>query len=64
MIRVKGSETGPFIFFFRLNIVLRDSNQEDEILMEIEEQKQKIPDEYIKNFIRVLLGVLETSVVS
>ena len=37
MIRVKGSETGPFIFFFRLNIVLRDSNQEDEIVMEIEE---------------------------
>ena len=64
MIRVKGSETGPFIFFFRLNIVLRDSYQEDEIVMEIEEWKQKIPDEYVKNFIRVLLGVLETSVVS
>ena len=64
MIKVKGSETVPFIFIFRLNIVLRDSYQEDEIVMEIEEWKQKIPDKYVKNFIRVLLGVLETSVVS
>ena len=40
-IRVKGSERRPFIFIFRLNIVLRDSYQADEIVMEIEEWKKK-----------------------
>ena len=43
-IRVNGSERRPFIFIFRLIIVLRDSYQADEILMEIEECKQKVSD--------------------
>ena len=40
MIRVTGSERRPFVFISRLNIVQRDSYQEDEIVMEIEEWKQ------------------------
>ena len=62
MIRVKGSERRPFIFISRLNIVQRDSYQADEIFMEIEEWKQKVVDDYVKSFSRVLLGVLETSI--
>ena len=64
MIRVKGSERRPFIFISRLNIVQRDSYQADEIFMEIEEWKQKVVDDYVKSFSRVLLGVLETSILS
>ena len=64
MIRVKGSERRPFIFVSRLNIVQRDSYQADEIVMEIEEWKQKVVDDYVKSFSRVLLGVLETSILS
>ena len=60
----KGVRRRPFIFNFRLNIVLRDSYQANELFMEIEEWKQKFPDKYVKSFIRVLLGVLETSMVS
>ena len=37
----KGKGVKPFIFIFRLNIVLRDSYQADEIVMEIEEWKKK-----------------------
>ena len=62
-IRVKGSERRPFISIFRLNVVLRNSYQANEIAMENEEWKQKVPDNYAKSFIRVLLGVLETSIV-
>ena len=36
----------------------------DEIVMEIEECKQKVPDGYVKSVSRVLLRALETSVVS
>ena len=43
---------------------MRDSYEADEIVMEIEEWKQKVPDIYVKSFIRVLLGVLEASIVS
>ena len=64
MIRVKGSERRPFIFISRLNIVQRDSNQADEIVMEIEEWEQNVVDDYVKSFSRVLLGVLETSILS
>ena len=64
MMRVKGSERRPFIFISRLNIVQRDSYQADEIFMEIEEWKQKVADDYVKSFSRVLLGVLETSILS
>ena len=63
-IRVKESERRPFIFISRLNIVQRDSYQADEIVMEIEEWKQKVADDYVKSFSRVLLGVLETSILS
>ena len=59
---VKGSERRPFIFISRLNIVQRDSYQADEIVMEIEEWKQKVADDYVKSFSRVVLGVLETSI--
>ena len=45
-------------------MVQRDSYQEDEIVMEIEEWKQKVADDYVKSFSRVLLGVLETSILS
>ena len=44
MIRVKGSERRPFIFNSTLNIVQRDTYQADEIVIEIEEWKQK--DDY------------------
>ena len=46
------------------NIVLHNSYQADEIVMEIEEWKQKVPDDYVKSFGRVLLSVLEISSVS
>ena len=53
-----------FNFIFILNIVLRDSYQVDKVVIEIEEWKQKVPAKYVKSFIRVLLGVLETSILS
>ena len=59
MMRVKGSERRPFAFIFRLNIV-----QADEIVMEIEEWKRKVPSDPVKSFSRVLLSVLETTIVS
>ena len=62
--RVKGSEKRSFIFIFRLNIVLHESYQANEVVVEIEEWKQKVPDNFVKSFIRVLLGVLEISIVS
>ena len=64
LMRVKGSERRPFIFISRLNIVQCDSYQTDEVFMEIEEWKQKVASDYVKSFSRVLLGVLETSILS
>ena len=64
MIRVRGSERRPFIFISRLNFVQRDSYKADESVMETEEWKQKVADDYGKSFGRVLLGVLETSILS
>ena len=64
LMRVKGSEKRPFIFISRWNIVQRDSYQTDEIVMEIEEWNQKVADDYVKSYSRVLLGVLETSILS
>ena len=60
----KGAERAPFIFVFRLNIVLHDSYQVDEIVMEIEEWKEKVPGNSVKSFRRVLFSLLETSIVS
>ena len=51
----KGSKRGSFIFIFRLDIFLCDSYQVDEVVMEIEEWNQKVPDDYVKSFSRVLL---------
>ena len=62
--RVKGSERRRFIFTSRLNIVQLDSYQADEIVMEIEEWNQNVADNYVKSYCRVLLGVLETSILS
>ena len=64
LMRVKGSERRPFVFIFRFNIVLQDSYQPDETVMEIEEWKRKVPSDSVKTFSRVLLSVLETSIVS
>ena len=64
MIKIKRSERRPFIFISRLNIVQRDSYQGNEIVMEIEEWKQNVTDDYVKSLSRVLLGVLETSILS
>ena len=50
MIRVNGSERRPFIFISRLNIFQHDSYQGDEIVMDIEEWKQKVADDYVKSF--------------
>ena len=53
MARVKGSGRRPFIFIFRLNIVLHELYQSDEIVMESEEWKQKVPGDHVKSFTRV-----------
>ena len=41
MLRVKSTEGRPFIFIFRLNVVLCDLYKADAIVMEIEEWKKK-----------------------
>ena len=60
----KGVREETIFLFFRWNIVLHDSYQADKIVIEIEEWKQKVPVVCVKSFSRVLLSVLETSVVS
>ena len=46
-----------------MHIVLRDSYQANEFVMEVEEWRHKVPDDYVKSFIsRVLLHVLEKRV--
>ena len=64
MITLKGSERRPFFFISRLKIVQRDSYKADEIAIEIEEWKQKVADNYVESFDRVLLSVLETPILS
>ena len=63
MTRGKGSERRPFIFIFRLSIVLHDSRQVDEIVMEIDEWRE-VPGIYDPGFSRALLSLLERSTVS
>ena len=46
----EGKGRRPFVFIFALNIVVCDSYQADEIVMEIEEWKQKVPSDSIKSF--------------
>ena len=61
----KGVREETIFLSFRWNIVLHDSYQADGIFVkEIEEWKQKVPDVCVKSFSRVLLSVLETSVVT
>ena len=60
----KGVREETIFLIFRWNIGLHDSYQPDEIVTEIEEWKQKVPGVCVKSFSRVLLSVLETSVVS
>ena len=55
---------GISYFVMTRNIVLHDSYQTDKIVIEIEEWKQKVPGVCVKSFSRVLLSVVETSVVS
>ena len=43
---------------------LRDLYQADETVMEFEELKQKVGDDYLRRFSRVLLSVLEPSIIS
>ena len=57
-------ERGKSCKITNLNIFLCDSYKADEIVMEIEEWKQKLSGSYVKSFGRVLLGVLETLIVS
>ena len=57
-------ERGKSCKITNLNIFLWDSYKADEIVMEIEEWKQKRSGSYVKSFGRVLLGVLETLIVS
>ena len=60
----KGVREETISLIFRWNIVLHDSYLADEIVIEIDEWKQKVPGVCVKNFSRGLLSVLETSVVS
>ena len=57
-------ERGKSCKITNLNIFLWDSYKVVEIVMEIEEWKQKLSGSYVKSFGRVLLGVLETLIVS
>ena len=57
-------ERGKSCKITNLNIFLWDSYKAAEIVMEIEEWKQKLSGSYVKSFGRVLLGVLETLIVS
>ena len=54
---------GLFLKSFRLNIVTHDPYQANETVMEIEEWKQKVPGVHVKSFMRVLLSVIEISIV-
>ena len=60
----KGVREETIFLIFRWNLVLHHSYQADEIATEIEEWKQNVPEVCVKSFSRVLLSVLEISVVS
>ena len=59
-VKGKGVRKETISFISRLNIAQCDSCQADEIAMEIEEWKQKVVDDYVESFNRVLLAMLET----
>ena len=54
----KGVREETIFLIFRWNIVLHDSYQGDEIVIEIEELKHKVPGACVKSFSRVLISVL------
>ena len=56
MMRVKGPVRKQFLFIFRLNTVLHNSYQPDEIVMEI------VPDDCTNSSSRFSLSVLKTSI--
>ena len=60
----KGVREETIFLIFRWIIVLHNLYQADEIVIEIKEWKQKVLGVCVKSFSRVLLSVLETSVVS
>ena len=60
----KGVREETIFLIFRWIIVLHNLYQADEIVIEIKEWKQKVLSVCVKSFSRVLLSVLETSVVS
>ena len=60
----KGVREETIFLIFSWNLVLHDLYQADEIATEIEEWKQNAPEVCVKSFSRVLLSVLEISVVS
>ena len=60
----KGVREEAIFLIFRWNVVLHDSYQADEIVIEIEEWRQKVRSVCVKSFSRVLLSVLDTLVVS
>ena len=48
----KGVREETIFLIFRRHIVLHDSYQADEIVIEVEEWKQKVPGVCVKNFIQ------------
>ena len=60
----KGVREETISLIFRWNIVLHDSYLADEIVIEIDEWKQKVPGVCVKSFSKGFLSVLETSVLS
>ena len=60
----KGVREETIFLIFRWNTALHGSYQADEIVTEIEEWKQKVLGASVKSFRRILLSVLETSVIS
>ena len=57
----KGVRQDTIFLILRWNIVLHDSYEVDETVIEIKEWKQKVPGVCVKSCIRNLLSVLETS---
>ena len=54
----KGIREETINFCFKLNIVLQDLYQADDLLLEIKAWKQKIPSVYVKSFSKTLFKVV------
>ena len=57
----KGVREDTIFLILRWNIVLHDSYEADETVIEIKEWKQKVPGVCVKSCSRVLLSILRTS---